>query len=335
MAGTTDPGDPFGGCLNGQYSWDYDGINVPWGDLVAANQRTVIFGRKVDQGFPQRYDTALKVSRQPGVWPCAWGNWWDPACAPIAIPARPPIIVAPPVSPEVPDWLDPFIPPNVQPVISPAPIWVIPHIRPNPWRSPLEQSESGNEVGPWYRPGVGGPVVDPAAEVPDVVVEPSGEVVVLPPTGNDTPAPPGEKTKEKKIRTKKSVAIRIIAGVAGLATEALDFVNGLYYALPYQYRPGYVKIRTRDGREIYVRRWRATQAQRIAAVYEHFDKINLNDAVYNLSTNELQDRGLGRLSRASQRAQRRLGEQGLSHRPVSWQAGPADTFFIENLGAFR
>lgn len=357
QAGTTDPGDPFGGCLQQQYSWDYDGTEVPWGQLVNDNQRTVIFGNKVDQGFPQRYNTRMKVSRQPGVWPCAWGDWFAPACAPVVHPATPPVPSQDPFGdpvPRVPSWVDPFSQPISQPEPYPQapPWWAIPLRQPNPWRSPNEQTETGPERKPrtrprprWPRPGVpvfpepdptGDPVGtpdpwSPGAEIPDITIEPGGDVTTSPapdPGPESKPRPDKGKTREGKVRTKMDLIVRLLRGAVNFVTEGMDFVDAIYESIPNQNREGYYRVQYYDRVQQRFREfWRGgkgshTPQARIRTVWNHWEDANIGDAVHNLVQNQVEDYVIGRLGHAQATATR---NNPYWTSPVGPHAGVADT----------
>lgn len=341
--GTTDPGG--GICLPGQYSWDFDGIQPDFATYTAKDWRTVVIGKKNDQGFPQRYTTGVYLSRY---W---WSpGWWDPALYPHISPGQQPASV--PQRRTVPDWVDPFSQPVGEPMPEPQapPFWVIPYRQPNPWRSPNEQTETGPEPKPrsrprprWPRPGVpvfpepdptGDPVGNPdpwapGSEIPDVTIEPGGDVSTSPaPRPNVETKPHRGNTREGKVRTKMNVILLLLRGAVNFVTEGMDFVDAIYESIPKQYREGYYRVRYYDRRrQMWREFWRGGRGShspqaKIRTVWNHWEDANIGDAVHNLAQNEIEDRIIGRIGQAQARA---TANNPYWTSPVGPHAGPADS----------
>lgn len=335
---TTDPGDPFGGCYLGQYSWDYD-LPVDFASATAADEKTIIIGRKVDQGFPQRYDTALKLSR---FW---WSpGWWDPALYPQVSPQR-----ITPISPPAPPGFD--VPPGVYSEPDPN-IWRPATPQPaNPWTAPAPALPPPEIEIPRFRieiiarPQVGVGTAAGPGTVPNVPQpEPETDVTIIPAPPPPAPAPPKSNEKEKKVKTKgKAAAIlayRILDGIS----EVGDMVDAVYKSLPAALRRriegrqrksvrGLDRGRTQDGRRVYYdpvsNTWK-TRRQignvapapyfrregagdqmgqygiggmdwKLRAIWDHWDQVDAPSAVRNLIANEIEDRAYGRAYAARDR----------------------------------
>lgn len=89
------------------------------------------------------------------------------------------------------------------------------------------------------------------------------------------------------------------------ATEAGDFVDALYWALPKKDRIASHWVRRADGRWLRVG---ATLDQRALAVWRRIDDVNIRTAAKNLIANEITDRLYGGLGRLAARAARRVHE---------------------------
>lgn len=103
-------------------------------------------------------------------------------------------------------------------------------------------------------------------------------------------SPPPARTKERKFIM--AIARGSALGVAlNATTEALDFVNALYWALPADKRYA----------------GRSSQNGRIRAVLENFDHIQWDVAFKNLIANQVIDYIGGRIGRLNAKASRRAG----------------------------
>lgn len=112
------------------------------------------------------------------------------------------------------------------------------------------------------------------------------------------PVPPGPGEKEKKIRMHSAgvIALRFV----NIVSEAVDFMDALYWALPKKYTSS-----------------RHNGSQRAQILYQHLDEVDWNKALQNVAINEFQDRILGAAGKRIGELSRKLG------RPVGLQAGPA------------
>jgi len=142
-----------------------------------------------------------------------------------------------------------------------------------------------------------GPVaVNPRAGAgADFVVQPGGFGGYIPPVHRQEP--PGPATRESKrsvysfMGAAGAAALRIV-GVFGEATDVLDV---FYEALPDEFKPRGNYIRAR--REYLP----PSFSQRMAALYEHWDKVDLNAAVDGLILNQFEDRFYGLLGEIANR----------------------------------
>lgn len=276
---TPETGFNGGNCLGGQCC--AAGFAPPDYATIPTNQKTLVIGSgTVGSTMTNRlwYSRPAGSPVEPG--PAEW------------FITAPPMVVTPGLSPAE----QPHLIPPKRYVGTPSPIpWSdIPHRQTDPDLSPHEQTMRGYGVPLTFIPGL-----DPAPE-PDPAGPPGSDGNPLPPTPE---RPPQEKEKEKKLKRKGGGALRFIGGAAGGVTEGLDAINEMYEALPEQYRPGYYQIHDRNGRLIWVRRWRASQQQRINAVLRNLDNLDWNRALQNVVKNNFEDRIYANLGR-------RMGEAG-------------------------
>ena len=210
---------------------------------------------------------------------------------------------------------------------------------PNPALSPQEQTQFGpggvTDPLPWEPPVQPGTPMVPQTP-PDIVigspspgsspatgVDPGSSPAPAPvPELGTVPAPPPPGTQEHKVKISRGGVIQKIVAVAGATTEFLDAIDALWRALPKGLRTGYKLVRRKDGRQVFVKAYKPNVKQKIADVWNNWDKINIDQAVDNLLMNELQDQVIGRSHSALQRtyARNRL----LQNRP-GLMAGPWDT----------
>lgn len=107
--------------------------------------------------------------------------------------------------------------------------------------------------------------------------------------------PPGRGTKERKVRVRgipsSMYAVReVLSGF----TEAFDFLEALYRAIPDKKKPRYKNTKFA---------WKAPPYQVMADhVYKHLSDIDVPQAIQNVLTNELQDQIIGRLSRGARKS---------------------------------
>lgn len=144
---------------------------------------------------------------------------------------------------------------------------------------------------PWFLP-IGQPVVAPphshAPGLPENRPRPTEEIssgsygstvsAVDPvPVTPSNPRPPTEGEKEKKGKISKAISIAL--KVAFEATEAIDFIDAVFDALPKKYHKG-----------------RLTPQAKLRLIYLHSDEIDLNKMVLNVLANHYSDLVIGRLS---------------------------------------
>jgi hypothetical protein len=175
-----------------------------------------------------------------------------------------------------------------------------PDPRPSPWTIPRVEIDLTPRPGQPPRSGIPQPKPNPGLKPPPSSGAPP--ITRVPPRPGParppTPRKPPEKgTKEKKIKGTLGTALRVI----GMFTEALDLNNALYRALPEKRRP----------------RRPTTQAERIRLVYTYWGEISVQEAVWNVARETIQDSAIGRASRAA-----RIPGVGLTGNPL---LGPADT----------
>jgi len=117
----------------------------------------------------------------------------------------------------------------------------------------------------------------------------------LAPPAGATPSGRIEKERKAKLSPAFAMALKAIS----MTTEAGDFINAIYDALPTEYRP-----RFRD--TVYELR-SATMQQKITAIIDHADKINIDEALVNLVTEQIEDRFYGTFGKMGGEVSRRLG----------------------------
>lgn len=108
-----------------------------------------------------------------------------------------------------------------------------------------------------------------------------------PPAGSTTSRPRSEK--ERKI--KLSPAFIIMLKAASATTEGIDFVNALYDALPDE-----AKVKFRDTEHVLRS---ATIQQKLQALYDGADKLDIPQAFQNLIQEQFQDYVYGKIGKAS------------------------------------
>lgn len=228
-------------------------------------------------------------------------------------PAYSPAPLAPPV-PLLPPGVDPLIRPpfSNEPLPVPLPWRAIPYRVPNPARDPREQPRRG--PGPRPRPRL--PTErDPMA--PPVAGEPGPTIVVGPGTvteGNPAPGarphPPRRGEKEKKVRSGLPFLIR---HPVNAATEAKDFIDAVWEAIPWKDRIAY-----HEGKKVP----RADQKAR--ALYDLFDKIDWEEAIENIVENQIEDFVFGKAGQLSKKS-RETAQDFVPNSGRGWQSGPWDT----------
>ena len=190
-------------------------------------------------------------------------------------------------------------------------------------RTPYERdmSETGGDEIPLADPWIG-----PRQRLNDwsiatgIGVNPDGSIkpspAIAPWVHNNRPPGPGEKEK-KFISNARGTIMAVFGGV----TEVGDIVDSLWEALPKSKRYGYYLLHKKGGGTFWKRRHGATLGRKIVDVYRGLDSIDMNAAIWNLATNEIQDHLIGKLGKASQKAQKPWLDQ--LGRPVGLGTGPA------------
>lgn len=238
----------------------------------------------------------------------------DPVLQP-AVPYAPPVLAP---LPDLMDWplelpqimpqIDPHSikPETFTPDPKPVPYSVVPSLRENPYRDPVEQSQRGPTPEPnvpGITPGVPGvpPIFPP--------VRPGGPVKVHPPGTATDRRPPHRGEKERKLILSLAPGHPVARGL-GYATEGLDLIEAFYDALP-------EKIRQRE----WARDGFTTPQDKLRVLYEQWDKLPPDywkDVLNNIIQNEVEDQIIGRTSKAQVKAQAKAGWKG---RPVGSGSG--------------
>lgn len=128
----------------------------------------------------------------------------------------------------------------------------------------------------------------PGPDIPGIETTPDQPDIVT----DHEKRPPDDKEKEKKKQLKPTVAtswLKYLADKGMKYTELDDFFSAIYKGLHWKVR----RWRGRDGV------WRdrdITSWDRAERIYREIGSLNINDAIHNLSTQELIDIGLGKTS---------------------------------------
>lgn len=221
---------------------------------------------------------------------------WDPESAPIGQPAPMPKPLPWPQVPYLPDF-DPHGNPirGPQPSPNPAP-QPKPGIQPSPsYPAPFPEWPTPTPTRPAPQPGpqTGAP---PAPAIP---VTPSPKPWPQP---QNRPARPPVRTKERKFRATPAAGSYL--GIAlNIASESVDVVEAVWYALPPRYRSkpqiGH------DGRP-----HRVGAVQMAKDIYLHADQIDLNRAMKNILVNQLGDAMAGAMGRKLAQGNANMGKMG-------------------------
>lgn len=198
-----------------------------------------------------------------------------------------------------PRWLpNPALDPALLPINKPAPL-----PRPLPrtqWRAAEKRNERQYGLGRQaVRPN---PLARPDSWRDPMIAEalfpyPSARVQLAPSPkllpGRHRFRPPPRGTKERKfILNSVPGALRLLANAV---TETNDFVEALYFAVPPRYRSEFSKQN------------RAGLHEKMAIIYRHYDKINVEHAINNLIDNQIEDTIFGIAGGLQGRANRKLG----------------------------
>lgn len=240
----------------------------------------------------EKHDKPPAPATPPEHWPEPWQN---PAASPF--PSNSPMPGANP-APEFPPMIDPLSNPIKSPTPAPTPIPIpyglIPHVGPNPNRSPTEQPQRGNGPLPGQEPA------PPRREPPE-----------RPGDRPKWPKRPGAREKEKKLGAKGTVALGLAMGV----TEVNDIVTALWEALP-----PYIRRQYREGgKPAY-----PPIARMYKDVYKNWDVVDAEAAVENLLINQIEDMVIGSVHSAIDKA---LGPVATT----KWQNNPTKPQFEKDL----
>lgn len=225
-------------------------------------------------------------------------------------PVPEPAPLLPSIDPEALPIQKPF------PTPQPIPYPMLPLVRPNPWRHPQQQRRSGYRVPrPIYDPlfpdrDIPLPPQQVPYVAPPVAVGSSPEVAAEPLPVAHTLGKPKSGDKESKVKLEWAGGVLRIANTV---TEGLDVIDAIYDALPSQFKPRY------NGTRFVLRN--PTPQQKLAALYEHWEEVDLPEAFRNLTYNEMQDRFFGALGRRARDFSRKTRIHG--DLPIGVQAGPA------------
>lgn len=226
---------------------------------------------------------------------------WLPGSEPWALPLPEPAPL-----PMVWPWpsLDPFSLPVEAPMPGQpraVPYRWLPRLRPNPWRSPTEQTQRG-------------PVTAPRDQVR------SG--TEFRPNERPRPAarprlrPPGVGVKERKAEVRGAVqAVHTFSSrVFGETTEFIDAIDAFYEALPEDFQK----------RQRAMRHGKAPKlTDKLALLYRHWNDVDLNKAIDNLVLNQIEDKLVGKVGQSSKRGTKSVSEDGYYRRPFGPGTGPA------------
>jgi len=266
-------GNLASGCLVGQATND---VGDPWQD-VTSSRYSVTFGKtKIIAGSPRMQIQEAWSRPNPSTF-----------TRPDYVLAKAAVVLVPPLPQFWPVTANPNLaPPLLAPALAPpVPYRFIPS-----WKHPNRQTSNGvSQTNPstvpndWSVSISASPSSKPAA----------GHA----PTTHSVQPPRGGKEKEQKVKMTRGMvnALQAINAV----TEANDFINSLYKALPAQYRPRYKQT---EYEKLVLR-----PDQKALAILKHVDKINWDDAIKFLIENEIEDRFYGSLGRAGGEISKRIG----------------------------
>ena len=119
---------------------------------------------------------------------------------------------------------------------------------------------------------------------------------------NTPPKPVKAGVKERKIRL-SGPGVQALLGAVGKVTEFCDLVDALHDALPKQFQS---RARGCTGRAL--------------AVYDHIGRVDIEDALWNIFLNQVEDTAFGFAGKNLGDAARSWGDA--TGRPVGFQTGP-------------
>lgn len=174
-------------------------------------------------------------------------------------------------APDAPAMVDPMSQPVADPMPSPTPVPLpmgLQHLKvPNPYRAPSERSENGYEE----------PQTGSAGAM-------EGDDPPKPPRPHWPPRRPRKDEKEKKLSARQQAAL----SAAFFFTEVDDVVQSLWEALPDHRQEG-----------------RGTWA-RAQDLYQHWDEVDFEEALWNLWANQVEDAIIGAISGLDTKAHKKL-----------------------------
>lgn len=257
---------------------------------------------------PFRFGTFGRTQGMSGGYPTAQTESWYVEKPPYTgvPPAKLPAFIPPPYIPgiEIPaDDPFKFVPPGKNlPTPKPIPWKRLPGVRKrqDPQRSPDEQSWADNGDGDpavsrprrtTYSPGRLVTPDGPGREI-DIGGQPNKPPVVRPLPGPHVRRPPGKREKERKIDAPTDGLAYWGRKAIGAITEGLDFVDAFYDALPDRYRLP----------------WAASPEQKMRALYRHWDRVQMGEAIANLAYNHVEDMVIGKAQKATKEALKKAVE---------------------------
>nr|QXN72839.1 MAG: hypothetical protein [Microvirus sp.] len=195
----------------------------------------------------------------------------NPDEPPVMLPERIPFVWQAP-------WVDPFSLPIQRPVPypEPPPYRVIPHRTTNPYRVPQTQRQVGHgrvSLGPKL--------------APRLVVGPRGAVAQ---PGRHRPARPGQRVKERKVKVLAVSPSLPVVRIFSQVTEAGDLIDAVYEALPEDLRKG-----------------RRRMTRKLKQIYDHYDKVDIGQAIENIIENQLEDFVIGKVGQGASKGAQRIG----------------------------
>lgn len=246
----------------------------------------------------------------------------------------------PPMAPgtwESIDWPDPqlvsftktpaytWVPPDVAPLINtldpesirpgapmgtptPVPYRLQPYLKSNPYRVSNYQRQAGYSVAtrsnlkPSERPLIFPAVV--AASGPQTST--GGPRSPLYHSGVHSLTPPRKNEKEGKVRV-YTPGFEVINNIVGNVTEAVDFIEAIYKAVPDEGKVRYPGTN-------WIKRNPSPQ-EKLWAIYENFDEIDIARAIGEVAKDQLEDIIFGKLGEINARASAQAlptGQLGLS-----------------------
>ena len=215
--------------------------------------------------------------------------------------------------------------PQLNPGAEPVEVPGMP-VRPDPLPVPFAMQDALPKEDPMGQPLRGYEIAPETPKVPEFVVMPIeglgpiylpvaavGTEVVLSPGTSPVARPSRHENRKPPFRTKERKFILSMASgsAAGMfvsaVTEADDFVDDLWRALPDDLRKSKKRYKGKDGR------WHAAKVgelQKFAALLGHYQEIDVGKALYNVLVDQATDAAYGRLGQLNAKAQRNVHNSG-------------------------